>query len=292
MKFFKVALFLVFSSLCAFGQTTSTITGTIRDLTQALVTSGKVTFTLSPSRDTTISGYARFSPQTVTCGINGSGQVLNQLLSGACIVTMNTALQPTGSYYRVDVYPFNVKTSSFTFYAVLSSYDWSTVVPTPTTSPAQNFVDIFSNQSIAGNKTWVGAQTYTGNVTISGIFNVSTLNVTGGAVVAGGGSWTGGPTLDSAHFSTGVNNNASGFKHGRVSGCTTGATAGNFCEVTITWGTPFIDFSYTLECIGNSVNAVAYSYNSKAAASVNVRATTILNSASTVAFFDCVAVHD
>jgi hypothetical protein len=52
--------------------------------------------------------------------------------------------------------------ASFTFYAVLSTYDWSTVVPTPTTSPAQNFVDIFSNQTIGG------AKTFTGNLTLQG----------------------------------------------------------------------------------------------------------------------------
>lgn len=174
MRLIAAALLL---SACAFAQTTTSITGTIKDLTQALVTSGKVTFTLQPSRDTTISGIARFSPNTVTCLINGSGQITN-LVGGTCTVTMNTALNPPGSYYRVDYWPYNVKTSSFTFYAVLSSYDWSTVVPTPTTSPAQNFVDVFSNQTIAGNKTFSGTVglsaggslvgTFSGNGTFTG----------------------------------------------------------------------------------------------------------------------------
>lgn len=149
-------------------QTTTTITGTIKDLTQALVTSGKVTFTLQPSKDTTISGLARFSPAQVVCLINASGLIKAQDGTSVCTVSMNTALQPTGTYYRVDIWPYGVKTSSFTFYAVLSSYDWSTVVPTPTTSPAQNFVDIFSNQTIGGAKTWSGAQTYSALNTFSG----------------------------------------------------------------------------------------------------------------------------
>src|SRR5258708_1052931 len=137
-------------------QTTTTITGTIKDLTQAVVTSGKVVFTLQPSRDTTISGLARFSPQQVVCLINASGLMKAQDGTSVCTLTMNSALQTPATYYRVDIWPYNVKVSSFTFYAVLSTYDWSTVVPTPTTSPAQNFVDVFSNQTIGGNKSFSG----------------------------------------------------------------------------------------------------------------------------------------
>lgn len=162
MKSFLAVLALLASFASA--QTTTSITGTIKDLSGALVTSGKVTFTLEPSTDTTISGLARFSPAQVVCLINSSGQIVS-LAAGTCTVTMNTALNPPGSYYRVDVWPYNVKTSVFTFYAVLSSYDWSTVVPTPSTSPAQNFVDIFSNQTIGGNKTFTGPTAFEGTIT-------------------------------------------------------------------------------------------------------------------------------
>lgn len=164
----QIALFAVLGCTLAIAQTTTTVTGTIRDLSQALVTSGKVTFALNPSRDATIAGYARFSPQTVTCTITNAGLV--KALDGvsACTLTMNSALQPTGTYYSVCIWPANVKTSCFTFYAVLSTYDLTTIVPTPTTSPAQNFVDVFSNQSIGGNKTWLGAQTFAGDNTFSG----------------------------------------------------------------------------------------------------------------------------
>lgn len=176
MKKLFLAVALLTSS--ALAQTTVTITGTIRDLSNALVTSGKVTFTLRPSSDATISGLARFTPSTITCLINGSGLVKAQDGTSACILTMNSALQPTGSYYQVAIWPFNVKTSSFNFYAINSSYDITTIVPTPTTSPADNFVDIFSTQTIGGSKTFSsavsfpggisGATSFTGNETFSG----------------------------------------------------------------------------------------------------------------------------
>jgi hypothetical protein len=174
----RLLLILGLLGLCGTlgAQTTTTITGTIKDLTQALVTSGKVTFTLQPSKDTTISGLARFSPAQVVCLINASGLIKAQDGVSVCTLTMNTALQPTGTYYRVDLWPYNVKTSSFTFYAVLSTYDWSTVVPTPTTSPAQNFVDIFSNQTIGGNKTWNGANVDNGAHTFNAAVTAQSLN--------------------------------------------------------------------------------------------------------------------
>jgi hypothetical protein len=135
---------------------TATITGTIVDLTLTPVTSGKVTFTLMPGIDTTISGTARFSRTAVTCGINGSGLIKNALLSGACVVTKNTSLSPSGTYYNVCLYPVNVKTQCFNTY-IYGDLDISTPVPTPTTAPAYSFVDKISNQAdIAGNKTFTG----------------------------------------------------------------------------------------------------------------------------------------
>jgi hypothetical protein len=189
-------LFLILGLLVGVSQaqTTTTITGTIKDLSQALVTSGKVTFTLQPSRDTTISGLARFSPAQVVCLINASGLIKAQDGTSVCTLTMNTALNPPGTYYRVDVWPFNVKTSSFTFYAVLSTYDWSTVVPTPTTSPAQNFVDIFSNQTIGGAKTFTGTNT--------GVFTNSQMNVLATSIINGINFSTEYQALQGNNFST------------------------------------------------------------------------------------------
>lgn len=188
----QIAIFAVLGCSFALAQTTTTVTGTIRDLSQALVTSGKVTFALNPSRDTTISGYARFSPTIITCTITAAGLV--KALDGVsvCTLTMNTALQPTGSYYSVCIWPANVKTSCFNFFAILSTYDITTIVPTPTTSPAQNFVDVFSNQSIGGNKTWLGQQVFSGQNTFSGtnIFP-GVANLTGGAIVSVSGTGCG-----------------------------------------------------------------------------------------------------
>ncbi len=148
---------------------TTTITGTIKDLTNNPVTSGKVVFTLKPSIDTTISGAARFAPgPPVTCYIQTNGTLLNAAQTAACTVVMNTSLLPAGTSYRVDICPSNTCESSFNFYALNSSYDISTIVPTPTTGPAQNFVDVYSNQTIAGNKDFTGSTTFGGPVSLAG----------------------------------------------------------------------------------------------------------------------------
>lgn len=141
----------------AWGQTT-TITGTIKDLTNTVVSSGKVVFTLKPSVDTTISGNARFTPGApITCYIQSDGTLKNAAQSAACIVVTNTSLTPAGTSYRVDICPNMACASSFNFYAINSSYDISTIVPTPTTGPAQNFADVFSNQNIGGAKSFVAS---------------------------------------------------------------------------------------------------------------------------------------
>jgi hypothetical protein len=172
-------LLLMIGLLCgaAAGQTTSTITGTIKDLSQLIVTSGKVTFTLRPSTDATISGLARFSAQTVTCGINASGQVMNQALSGACVITMNTALQPPGSGYLVSFWPYNVKTATIFMYAIASSIDITTVVSTQSQLPNQGgVVDTFTNQTIGGNKTFTGVTSLTGGVALTSPTSTGTDN--------------------------------------------------------------------------------------------------------------------
>lgn len=186
MSLKRVLLMIALVSGIAQAQTTTTITGTLKDLTNAVVTSGKVTFTLRPSADTTISGVARFSPQTITCLINGSGLIKALDGTSVCTLTMNTALQPPGSYYLVKVWPYNVATSTFTFYAVLATYDWSTVVPTPTTSPAANFVDVFSNQTIGGNKAFTGVATFSNpGVFTNGQYNLYGQFLVGGSIPSG-----------------------------------------------------------------------------------------------------------
>ncbi len=185
MKRLLLAVLTISMMAAAVIAQTTTITGTVKDLTQTVVTSGKVTFTLKPSSDTTISGLARFSSSTVTCLINGSGLIKAQDGISTCTVTTNTSLQPTGTYYAVAMWPYNVKTSTFNFYAVNASYDLSTIVPTPTTSPADNFVDIFSTQTIGGNKTFSGADVFNGNLTLNGNNTFAGINTFNGASAFG-----------------------------------------------------------------------------------------------------------
>lgn len=144
MRHLKPTLVLFLALLCSGisrAQTTATITGTIKDLAQNVVPAGKITFTLKPSVDTTISGTARFISQTITCGISQTGTVVNWVNSapgsGACIITMNAALTPTGTYYTVNIcaYYSCPQGAVFNFYAYTSSIDISTITPTPTTAP-------------------------------------------------------------------------------------------------------------------------------------------------------------
>lgn len=69
-----VAVLLPASALLS-QATTEIVTATIRDVTGAIVASGQITFELKPATSTVISGYARFTPQTVSCSINQSSAV-------------------------------------------------------------------------------------------------------------------------------------------------------------------------------------------------------------------------
>jgi hypothetical protein len=185
----RILLLCLLLSLPLFGQTTSTITGTIESVEQQPVSTGKVTFTVSPNTDVTLSSIARVTTQTTTCLINSSGNLTN-LTGGACVITMNTALQPSGSGYITCFWPYNVKTACIYMYATASTIDISTVVSTPENLPDQGgVVDDFSNQNINGTKTFVNApvfpagyidtapQAFVGvSVTNPGVFNSTQMN--------------------------------------------------------------------------------------------------------------------
>lgn len=154
-------LALLLFSIAGYAQTTTTVTGTIKDLSGAVVTSGQVTFQLQPGFDTTISGSARFSPSIVTCGISGAGAIKALDLVSACTVTWNTALIPQNSYYKVCIQAnFVAGGACFNWYALVSSFDLTTAVPTPGTAPAFTFVDLITSQTISGNKTFSGVNTF------------------------------------------------------------------------------------------------------------------------------------
>lgn len=126
-------LFLLLIPVSCFGQVT-TWTGVIRDTSNAIVTSGKVNFTLAPSTDATIPGSSRFVATTTSCTINSDGTL--GIGTGACVTTMNTALSPTGTSYKICIQPYFAQPGScFYGFAVLASQDITTQVPTPSTGP-------------------------------------------------------------------------------------------------------------------------------------------------------------
>lgn len=133
----KILLLLLMSGL-AKAQTLATYTGVIKDLSQQVVTSGQVTFTLTPSSSSTIPGTGTFTPSTVTCGINVDGTLSGLVAgvsSGSCNVTMNTAISPTGTAYRVCIQPYFVTPGSCFYDYAYSSKDITTIVPTLQTGP-------------------------------------------------------------------------------------------------------------------------------------------------------------
>ncbi len=116
----------------------------------------------------------------------------------------------------------------------------------------------------------------------------------GGNIVLNPGTTSGG-TAGAIALNSSVSNNASGFKHKRAAGCATGATSGNNCETTVTWGTPFADANYTATCtlFGTATlgHLAAITTSGQAAASVKVQTVTDTNAAITGVVY-CIAVHD
>lgn len=123
----------------AFAQTTQTYTGTIKDLTQQVVTSGQVSFTLTLPNASTIPGVGTFVPTTILCNINTDGTLSGYVAgvaSGACIVTANISLSPTGTSYRICEQPYySTPGSCFYDYALGGTKDISSIVPTLPTGP-------------------------------------------------------------------------------------------------------------------------------------------------------------
>lgn len=168
----RLALMMVLlSALLGVSQTTTQVTGTVKDLSQAAVTSGKVVFTLVPSADSTISGTARFSPLAVTCLITANGSV--KALDGVsnCVVTQNGALSPSGTSYLVQICPYKACTSSFYTQLYQSSVDISQLTPTPATMPLYGLVSTGGNFTIQGF--WTFSNGLTSTAITTGQFNVS-----------------------------------------------------------------------------------------------------------------------
>jgi hypothetical protein len=192
----KLLLLMIFAASAAFGQITTSVTGVVKDLSNANVTSGQVSFTLNPGIDTSMSGTARFTPTEIDCLITGAGAV--KALDGVstCTVTNNTALQPSGTSYKVCIQPQFIQPGScFVWYATGGSVDITQQVPTPPLTPAYNLVDTFSNQTINANKTFGGTVTI-GVLNLGGAFTATNGGTLGGSF-AGNIIWLGNHTFNS-----------------------------------------------------------------------------------------------
>jgi hypothetical protein len=135
--FLLMAVFLM--PALASAQTMQTYTGTIKDLSGAVVTSGQVKFTLTPSVDSTISDIGRFIPTTTTCGINGDGTLsglVSGVPSGSCQVVADTSLTPLGTSYKICIQAqFATLGSCFYDYAFGGTKDISPIITTPSRGP-------------------------------------------------------------------------------------------------------------------------------------------------------------
>lgn len=110
----KKLLLLLLFSLAAAAQTPVTVTGTIQDATGNLATSGSVQFQLKPSSSGVVyyvSGTTVIAPTSATCGINSSGQVKNNSLTGDCQVWGVDVITPANLTYTVCYKPGGVQTS-------------------------------------------------------------------------------------------------------------------------------------------------------------------------------------
>jgi hypothetical protein len=97
---------------------------------------------------------------------------------------------------------------------------------------------------------------------------------------------------------TGVNHDAGGFKHKRVSGCATAASLNATCDTTVAWTTAFADASYTATCTGDVVTSgvpmlegIAISA-AKTGGAITVRTISLTAAAAGFTTIDCVAAHD
>lgn len=181
MRLIRVLTFLFLLAGIANAQSTTAITGTFRDLTGSLITSGQVAFTLQPGIDTQVSGTARFTPTEVDCLINGSGLLKALDGTSTCTLVQNTSITtPANTSWKACVQPGFIQPGScFVFYAVGSTLDITTVPATPSLTPAYSLVDIFSNQTIGGNKTFSGIVGFTGTLNVGALTLSSTLAAAG-----------------------------------------------------------------------------------------------------------------
>jgi hypothetical protein len=159
MRKLVVVLLLICGGAVLRAQTTA-LTGVIKDLTGTPVSSGRITFTLRPPGVSNASGIGSFVSTTVSCLINASGtQVSSADGVSPCIISNNTLLTPTGTYYQLCIQPQNVSPGScLNFFALGGTVDITTLVPTPATQPA------FGIASTNLANTWTQPQAFPGGI--------------------------------------------------------------------------------------------------------------------------------
>lgn len=95
----------------AFAQSPVTVTGTVVDATNNPATSGYVQFDIQPQPTNvafSIPGSLAVVISTATCGIDGTGHVLNKTLTGPCLVWGNDLISPANTCYTVTLAPSSV----------------------------------------------------------------------------------------------------------------------------------------------------------------------------------------
>jgi len=100
-KLYNVIALLLFFASGAIAQTTTSVTGTVKDVTGTPIVSGKITFQFMPGPDATISGSARFSLSQTNCAINQPQ--ISTVSRAANVVTATLSATPTQPFSIGDV---------------------------------------------------------------------------------------------------------------------------------------------------------------------------------------------
>jgi hypothetical protein len=157
---------------------------------------------------------------------------------------------------------------------------------------------VIDNESVSGSSSYTGTQTFSGTNTFNSVFirtsgggSSQLLSTTASNGVtysfpAAQNSGVGGTLLTTLSDGTGI-------KHKRTTGCATGATAGNLCLTTVTWGTAFADANYSVSCVLEGTASLGHLGNTGTilAGSFQINTVTDTNAVIT-GVVDCIGLHD
>lgn len=205
----KLWWLLLLLSSCVWGQTPVTVTGTVFDAGGNLATSGYVEFDLQPQNSGIqyfVLGVGSIAPQSVQCGINGSGQVMSlSNLSNPCTVWGNDVITPANTTYSVQFVPAGVSTNTVAqeclsgssynlnspkFCPAVAIYPQNTSINAPVIQG--NLVPSAAGVFTLGSSLLPYASLYANN-----ILGISSLSITGSASVGGNLTVSGTSTLAS-----------------------------------------------------------------------------------------------